>query len=510
MPEPCHAVVSRTKKRKPKRKQNPKLGLAKRSAPEARETMAAQYDLVILGQGSAAFAAAIKADELGVKTGLVGTNRTKGTLIGGTCVNVGCVPSKNLITVGVSYHDSDRGSFGAIKYGDTEFDFEKAIEQKDALVRKFRKEKYSNVLKNLGNVDYIIGQGRFISRGEVKVGQRTIKGRRFLIATGARAKIPKIKGIETVDYITNEEALSLRKLPKSMIVVGGRALGLEFAQMYAHFGTKVTVLQRSDTILPEHEPEISSALSRYLEEEGIRIDTGVQLDEVSQSGGMKAASAVIKGTRKKFEAEELLFATGRAPNTDRLDAEKAGVKLDREGFVEVNDEMQTSASHVWAAGDAIGEPMLETIAAKEGSVAVNNAFGNNKKRINFNEVPKAVFTYPEVASVGLTDVEANGQGIKCACGVLPLDLVPKAQVIGDTRGLVKLVADNKTKQIVGVHILAPHAADLIHEGVLAVKFKLTIDDIIDTVHVFPTLSESIKLAAQSFYKDVGALSCCVE
>lgn len=172
--------------------------------------------------------------------------------------------------------------------------------------------------------------------------------------------------------------------------------------------------------------------------------------------------------------------------------------------------MQTSAAHVWAAGDVIGEPMLETVAAKEGAVAVSNAFGDGKKRIDFDEVPRAVFTYPEVASVGLTDAEANGKGIRCACGVLPLDLVPKAHVIGDTRGLIKLVADSKTRRVVGLHILAPHAADLIHEGVLAVKFRLTIDDIIDTVHVFPTLSEAIKLAAQSFYRDVGKMSCCTE
>ncbi len=472
--------------------------------------MASQHDFVILGQGSAAFAAAIKADEFGVSTALIGTNETKGTLLGGTCVNVGCVPSKNLLTVGVSYYESFREPFAAVRYGKTKLDFEKAISEKDALVTKFRKEKYSDVLKGLQNVEYVSGEGKFISRNEVKAGRRTIRGRKFLIATGARASIPHIEGIETVDYLTNEEALNLRKLPRSLIVVGGRALGLEFAQMYADFGSKVTLLQRSDRILRDHEPEISTELRRYLEEEGIRIHTGVQLKGVSQRGEMKVVDTAIRGGTKRFEAEQLLFATGRTPNTDLLDAEKAGVRLDEGGFVKVNDEMQTSATHVWAAGDVIGEPMLETIAAKEGAVAVNNAFSENKRRINFGEVPRAVFTSPEVASVGLTDAEASGQGIRCTCGILPLDLVPKAQIIADTRGLVKLVADSKDKRIVGVHILAPHAADLIQEGVLAVKYKLTVDDIIDTVHVFPTLSESIKLAAQSFYKDIGKLSCCIE
>jgi mercuric reductase len=472
--------------------------------------LAAEYDLVILGQGSAAFAAAIKADELGVKTALVGKNRTKGALLGGTCVNVGCVPSKNLLTVGVSYHESFRESFRAIRYGKTKLDFEKAIAEKDALVRQFRKEKYSDVLRSLKKVDYISGEATFTSDKEVKAGETTVRGRRFLVATGARASTPRVKGIETIDYITNEEALSLRKLPDSMIVVGGRALGLEFAQMYAHFGTEVTVLQRSERILPEHEPEISTALKQSLEDEGIRIHTGVRLTEFLQRGRMKAVRAVVGGANREFEAEQLLLATGRIPNTDRLDATKAGVELHNGGFVKVNDQMQTSAPNVWGAGDVIGEPMLETIAAKEGAVAVNNAFTEKKRRIEFNEVPRAVFTYPEVASVGLTDAQANGQGIKCSCGILPLNLVPKARIIGDTRGLVKLVADNRTKRIVGVHIMAPHAADLILEGVLAVKYRLTIDDIIDTVHVFPTLSEGIKLAAQSFYRDVGSLSCCIE
>ncbi|HEV2225407.1 MAG TPA: mercury(II) reductase [Nitrososphaerales archaeon] len=468
------------------------------------------YELVILGHGSAAFAAAIKANELPVTTAMIGTNETNGTLLGGTCVNVGCVPSKNLLFVGSSYFEAVREPFEAVRYGKTKLDFAKAIAEKDTLVRKFRKEKYLDVLKNLTNVEYIQGEGRFISKDEVKVGRRTISGRKFLIATGARASIPRIEGIESVNHLTNEEALNLRKLPKSMIVVGGRALGLEFAQMYAHFGSKVTLLQRSHSILPDYEPEISSSLSGYLKEEGIRIYTGVELEGVSQSGGMKSVRTMVNGVRRKFEAEELLFATGRTPNTDRLESDKAGVTLDEKGFVKVNEEMQTTAPHVWAAGDATGEPMLETVAAKEGSLAVNNAFSGSKKHINFTEVPKAVFTYPEVASVGLTEAETNGHGIKCACGILPMDFVPKANITGDTRGLVKLVADNQTKQIVGVHIVAPHAADLIHEGVLAVKYKLTVDDIIDTVHVFPTLSESIKLAAQSFYRDVGSLSCCIE
>ncbi len=468
------------------------------------------FDLIILGQGSAAFAAAIKANELGVKTAMVGGNATPGAVIGGTCVNVGCMPSKNLITVGNQYYYAINTPLEGIKYKKGGLDFEKVMEQKDRLVKKFRKKKYADVIKNLKNITYFGGRGRFVSKNEVKVNDKTLKGRKFLIAVGARANIPPMQGIEKIKYLTNEEALSLRKLPKSMCIVGGRALGLEFAQMYSHFGTKIIVLQRSDRILPESEPEISEALKVYLEKEGIKIYTGMNISYVDKKGKNIIVRFNVGNKTKIIECEQLLFATGRRPNTDWLDLAKARVKNDEKGFVVIDNEAQTSAPHIWAAGDCTGEPMLETLAAKEGSIAIENAFSNKKRKINFKEVPSAVFTYPEVASVGFTDAEAIQKGIECTCVVLPLELVPKAHIIGDTRGLVKLVVDRKTKIVHGVHILAPNAADMIHEGALAVKFRLTIDDIIDTVHVFPTLSEAIKLAAQSFYRDVNKLSCCAE
>jgi len=466
--------------------------------------------LVVLGHGAAAFAAAIKANDLGVKTVMIGGNATPGTVIGGTCVNVGCLPSKNLITVANAFHHAANNSFEGIKYDKGSLNFRKVIEQKNKLVRKFRKEKYADLIESLENVTYIEGKGKFVSKNAVEINGKKIDGNKFIVAVGARSNVIPVKGLEGIDYLTNEEALDLKELPESLCVIGGRALGLEFAQMYAHFGTKVTVLQRSEKIIPEEEPEISDLLKRYLGEEGIGIYTGMNINGVRKSSSKKIVNFSVKGKTKEIEVDHILFATGRRPNTDGMNMEKAGVKLDNKGFIEVNNEMQTSAKHVWAVGDVIGEPMLETIAAKEGAVAVENAFTKSKKKINFNEVPRAVFTYPEVASVGLTDAQAIGNSIRCRCGVIPFSYVPKSHIIGDTRGVIKIVADTKTKRIVGVHILAPHAADLIHEGTLAVKFRLTVDDIIDTVHVFPTLSEAIKLAAQSFYKDVSKLSCCTE
>ena len=335
-----------------------------------------RYDLVVIGQGSAAFAAAIKANELGIKVAMIGRNETKGAVVGGTCVNVGCVPSKNLITVGTRLYESNGNAphFQSIDYGKSKLNFRRAIREKDLLVRRFRNEKYRNVLDGLENVDYIPELASFISSREVKAGTKIIRAEKFLIAVGARAKPLDVKGIEEVSYLTNEEALNLKELPKSMIIIGGRALGLEFAQMYSHFGTKVTILQKSDRLLPEDEPEISEALKFYLEQEGIAIYTGVEIVRLSNAGKMKKVEANISGKNRTFRAEQLLLATGRKPNIDLLHPEKAGVELDDKGFVKVNQEMQTSAPNVWAAGDVIGEPMLEAFAAKQGEARVLQTF----------------------------------------------------------------------------------------------------------------------------------------
>jgi mercuric reductase len=306
------------------------------------------------------------------------------------------------------------------------------------------------------------------------------------------------------------EALSLKNKPASMIVLGGRALGLEFAQMYSHMGTKVTLLQRSDRIIPDEEPELSEALHYYLVTEGIEIKTGVQVKRVYETQGEKFIVATVKGRDIEARGDELLLATGRDPSTNQLGLETVPIGLRNDGAIKVNREMRTTAPNVWAAGDVIGEPMLETIAAKEGATAAENALLGTHRKIDFMPVPRAVFTSPQVASVGLTEKEAHERGYNCTCRTVAMSKVPKAVIVRDTRGLIKMVADASTGKILGVHILAENAADIIHEAVLAVKHKLTIDDIIDTVHVFPTMAESIKLAATSFRKDIDQLSCCAE
>ena len=463
------------------------------------------FDLVIIGNGSAAFAAALKAAEHDAKVAMV----EKGT-IGGTCVNVGCVPSKNLLRGGeLRYYDTNR-DFPGIRPGRTTLEFRKVIEQKDQIVRGLRKEKYSDVLRSLPSTKLFRGKARFVSKTRVKVDGISVDGRKFIVASGSSPRIPHILGIDKVDYLTNVEALSLRDKPDTMVIVGGRALGLEFAQMYAHMGTKVTVLQRSERIIPEEEPAISDSLRQYLEAEGIRIKTGVQVKRVGGKSGEKIVVAEASGKEFEVHGDELLMATGRAPNTRDLGLEVVGVRLREDGAVKVNREMHTTASNVWAAGDVIGEPMLETIAAKEGATAAENALQGTHKKIDFLPVPRAVFTSPQVASVGLTEKEAEEGGYECACRTVEMSKVPKAITIRETRGLIKMVAEARTGRVLGVHILADNAADIIHEGVLAVKYKLTIDDLIDTVHVFPTFAESTKLVAISFRKNLDKLSCCSE
>lgn len=295
-----------------------------------------------------------------------------------------------------------------------------------------------------------------------------------------------------------------------MIVIGAGFVGLEIGQLYQHFGTAVTVFEKVDQILPGEEPEVAHCLQECLENEGMRIYTSAEIESVDTKDGLKIVSARNGRKTITVKGENLLLAVGRKPNTSHMGLEKIGVELDEKGAVKVNDEMKTTADNVWAAGDVTGRLMLETTAAKEGRIGAENALTDAHRKMDLEAVPHAVFTNPQVASVGLTDSEAVERGVKCSCRVVDMELVPKSAIVGDSRGLIKMVIDSETKRILGVHIVSPLAADMIHEAVMAVKFKLTTEDIIDTVHVFPTFSEAIKLAAESFTRDIENMSCCIE
>ncbi len=463
------------------------------------------FDLIILGGGAAGFGSAMKANELKANTLMI-NNNTVG--IGGTCVNVGCLPTKHLLHVGEVIHRGKANNLRGLNTS-VSFDFKRIMEEKNKLIDRLTDEKYKKVLNGLSHVEFIEGNARFISKSEIQVNGKIYNATRFIIATGSSTFIPSIEGIEKVAYLTNIEALLLKKSPESMIIIGGGPLGLEFAQMFSRFGTRVYLLQRNERMVPREEPELSNLLQRYLQDEGIEIWTRGAIKSVKQEGKEIIIKAEVEGKEKILRAQQLLVATGRRANTSKLGLEKLGVKLSKKGEVIVNEEMLAS-ENVWAAGDVTGEPMLETVAAKEGKVAASNSISGNKMKMDYRVVPRAVFTDPQLAGVGLTDAQATEKGINCKCNTVPMELVPKSQAIKDTRGAIKIVIEDKTQEIVGIHILAPQAADLIHEAVMIIKNRMTVDDVIDTLHIFPTLSEAIKIGAQSFRRDIKKMSCCVE
>ncbi len=463
-----------------------------------------KYDLVIVGGGTAAFAAATKANDLGKTTLMINS----GLPIGGTCVNVGCMPSKFLLTVGDELFYSESSRFRALANGHRHsFSFAKAIEEKDEIVSAVRQRNYVNVVESLKTVAHLEGRAKFTSPNQVVVNGQAFEAGKFLIATGSTTRLLPIPGLDKVRWLNNVTAMRLEKLPESLIVIGGGPMGLEFAQMFAHFGSGVTVLEAMSQILPKHEPEVAAELQRALEDEGIVIRAGVRVESVGEDDGAKVVS--LEGG-EEIRAQEILLAAGIRANISDMGLEKAGVSLTASGFIKVNEYYQTDNPNIFAAGDCVGKMPLETIAAKEGALAAENALALPTKSINYDHVPHAVFTNPQVASVGLTEEEELRRFNACACRTIYMDAVPKADVIKETRGVFKMVIHPESSKVLGMHIVSPHAADLIHEAVLAVKFGLTVDDIIDTMHVFPTLSEGIKRAAQAFTRDISVMSCCIE
>ncbi|QCC47941.1 mercury(II) reductase [Halobellus limi] len=470
------------------------------------------YDLVVLGGGAAAFAAVTEAGRRGLSTAMVNA----GLPIGGTCVNVGCVPSKRLLAVAESAFASRENPFDAVRYGDGEpaVDWAAAIDGTDDLVERFRRTNYVDVADHHGT-DVYEGRGRFVRDTTIEVVDGTdagvrIAGEKALVATGSSPSAPPIEGLDEVDYYTSETILRERDLPESVVVVGGGYVALEWGQILHRVGVDVTVLQRSARVLSSMEGRLGRELQRVFEAEGIEIVTGNEFEHVRGTGAdaMESGVAVettVDGTERTVTGEALFVATGVRPNSDGI-----GVETDDDGSVTVDEYLRTTNSDVYAAGDVIGDPELETVAAKEGNHAVGNAFGGEGVTIDYGSVPAVVFTSPEVASVGTTEREYAAEHGTCSCRTVRMEDVPRARVLEDTDGLVQVVKHHETDEIVGVHMVGPRAAETIGEATLAVKFGLTVDDVIDTVHPFPTFSEAFKHACQAFRRDTSTMSCCVE
>ncbi len=461
--------------------------------------------LVIVGGGSAAFSASLKAADLGARAVII----NDGLPMGGTCVNVGCVPSKTLIRAAEALQRAAHPpAFAGIATSGRLANFKEVIEQKRALVQELRQTKYADVIGDNEHVTFVKGRARLLDAKTVATDTLKLKADAILIATGARPSLPPIPGLDSVHYLTNETAFELETLPESLLVLGGRYIALECAQMFARFGSRVTVLQRSDRILPDEALDLTDALTGFLGEEGIEIVTGVSIQRVTQEKQGVVVQARVRDQPRTFRATHLLVATGRAPNVENLGLQSVGVKTNRRCGIVVDDTLQTSAPGIYAAGDVLGENMFVYAAAYEGSVAAENALTGARRQRDYTALPWVIFTDPQVAGVGLDEKQAKAQGIDAETAILPLSHVPRSLAARDTRGFIKLIRDRQTDRLVGARILAPEGAELLMEIALAIKFGIPVRDLTACFHPYLTLSEGVKLAALAFAKDVNKLSCC--
>jgi len=460
------------------------------------------YDLLIIGSGGAAFSAAIKAIEYGAKVGMI----ERGT-IGGTCVNIGCVPSKTLLRAGEINHLAKINPFIGLQTSAGEVELAPLIKQKNELVSELRNQKYVDLIDEYG-FDLIEGEASFVDENTIEVNGTRLSAKRFLIATGASPSIPSISGLNKVDYLTSTTLFELKKVPKRLTVIGSGYIGIELGQLFHHLGSEVTLIQRSERLLKEYDPEISETVEKMLIEQGIHLIKGATYECVEQDGEIKKVYLTVNSKKKVVESEQLLIATGRKPNTDSLNLRAAGVDVGKQKEILINEFAQTSNEKIYAAGDVTLGPQFVYVAAYEGGVVADNADGGLNKKIDLSVVPSVIFTNPSIATVGLTEEQAKEKGYEVKTSVLPLDAVPRAIVNRETTGVFKLVADAKTLKVLGVHIVAENAGDVIYAATLAVKFGLTVEDLKESFAPYLTSAEGIKLAALTFDKDVSKLSCC--
>lgn len=386
--------------------------------------------------------------------------------------------------------------FGVEVNGEVRFNLAQAVARKDAIVQGIIGGIYGALDRRQEAITLLRGEARFLNDHEVDTGEGRISFEKAIIAVGARNVTPPINGLATIDYLTNRTALLLEKLPASMVIIGGGYIGLEFAQMYSRFGTQVTLLGRNRQLAPGEDEELAALLANYLREEGINIYTNAPVTEVKTDGAGKVVTALVDGTETNFQAEAVLLAAGRGGNTDNLNLQAAGFEANERGFIAVDEQLRTGQPHIWAIGDVKGGWMFTHVATYDGPLAALNAVKGLGKSVDYRVVPRAIFTDPTLAAVGLTEAEARTQGYDISVGSVPADGA-RAKAIGDNRGRLKAVVNQKTGEILGFHILAPHGDDLLHEAVAAMHNHGSIERISKSIHIHPTLSEMVKSAAKA-------------
>jgi len=453
-----------------------------------------QFDVVIIGSGPGGYVCAIRCSQLGLKTALVEKYKT----LGGTCLNVGCIPSKSLLDSSHHYEEAihnfnDHG----IEIGDKiKINFKQMIKRKSSVVEQTTKG--IDFLMQKNKISVFEGLGSFVDKNTVKVEgkeKKELKTKNIVIATGSKpGNLPFIK-IDKERIITSTEALSLDEVPKNLLVIGGGVIGLELGQVYKRLGSEVTVIEYADRITPIMDSSLSRELIKVMKKQGVKFYLSHQVSSVQRKG----KTVEVKAKDKKdsevlFKGDYCLVSVGRKPFTENLNLEKVGINLNNLGQVEVNEKMQTSVSNIYAIGDVVRGAMLAHKAEEEG-VVVAEILSGQKPHINYNLIPNVIYTWPEVASVGKTEEELKENQISYKVGQFPMRALGRSRASMDTDGFVKILADSKTDEILGVHIIGARAADLIAEGVVAMEYRASAEDIARISHSHPTYAEAIKEAA---------------
>jgi dihydrolipoamide dehydrogenase len=456
------------------------------------------YDVLIIGSGPGGYSAAIRAGQYGLKTALI----EKDPKLGGTCLHVGCIPTKALLQTAEVWqymvHPDEQGLYCE----NPRLEMPKVLERKTKIVNKHASG--ISMLMRKNKVDVIAGYGSLKGGGRVDVraadgSVRTLEAKNIIIATGSEARmLPGLAPDDTI--LTNVEILNLTTVPKSLAIIGAGAVGVEFASIFQRFGSQCTILEMLPRLVPVEDEDVSKELERCFKKQGIRMETGARVEQVERTPtGVRLHVTLATGKTDIIEAEKLLVAVGRRPNTDAIGLENTRVETER-GFIKVNGMQQTAEPNVYAIGDVVaGTPQLAHVATMEGMVAVAHIAGKPARPIHKNRIPGATYTEPGIGSVGLTEAQARAQGYKVKVGKFPFLGNSKATILGHHEGFVKVVSDETYGEILGVHIIGPHGYELIAEAVAAMEAEATVDTMINTIHAHPTLYEAVGEAFNAVY-----------
>jgi|CXWL01.1.fsa_nt_gi mercuric reductase len=465
------------------------------------------FDLIIIGGGSAAFSAAIKANELGLTTLMVNA----GLDFGGTCVNVGCVPSKTLIRAAETAYHASHSNFAGIKPKGVDIDFAQVIKDKKQLVSTLQQKKYMDVVSDFKNLQLVEGWAEFVDDKTILVnGKDKYTAIKFIIATGATTNIPDIEGLKDIGYLTNVSLFDLEEQPASITIMGAGYIGLEIAMAYNRLGTKVRIIEFTDRVLRTQTPDISEEIEMHMKKEGIEILPNFRAVKFEKMGNDTIIHCKCPdgSFTKIVEPGKVVVASGTKPNTQKLGLDKIGLQLTKNGHIQVNELMETNLQHIYAVGDVANTPSFVYTAAYEGKIAVENAFTGSELKSDYSSLPWVVFTDPQVAGAGLDEAQTAAQNIPFEVSKLELKDVPRAIAAYDTRGFIKLIRNTETDKLVGARIVAPEGGELIQQLSMAIKYEITVKELAESFYPYLTLGEGIKLAAITFGKDVAKLSCC--